>query len=201
VCGEAEGVDAAVEEILAARPDVLIVDLSLKGRDGLDIIRALRSRQLDLPILVLSMHDELIYAEQSLGAGANGYIMKQEATEYVLRALRQILAGDVYISVSVADRIIQCRGKSSVTPGPPTANLSHRELEVLRLIGDGLSAREAATKLHLSVKTVETYQCHLKGKLTLSNNRELTHYAMRWLRNGCRDQEPCAPSTPSEDRW
>jgi DNA-binding NarL/FixJ family response regulator len=194
VCGEAEDVDTAIEEILAKSPDVLIVDLSLKGRDGLEIVKTLRARRLEIPILMLSMYDELIYAEQSLSAGANGYIMKQEATEYVLRALRQILEGDVYVSVSVADRIIQCRGKSAVTPGPSAVNLSHRELEVLRLIGGGLSSREAAANLHLSVKTIETYQGHLKGKLGLSNNRELTHYAMRWVRTACPEKETHGPS-------
>ncbi len=181
VCGEAEEAGSALQAIPTAKPDFLIVDISLSGPDGLDLLKSIRARYPSLPVLILSMHDESIYAERALRAGANGYIMKQEATERVLVAVRQILTQKVYVSDRVANRMLQqyIRGSVSETQSP-IAELSDRELEVFRLIGEGHSTRMIAEELHLSVKTVESYQAHIKEKLSLKNGRELVQRAIQW---------------------
>jgi DNA-binding NarL/FixJ family response regulator len=183
VCGDAEEMHAALRAIDALKPDILIVDISLNGPDGLDLLKNIRSRDPHLPILILSMHDESIYAERALRAGANGYIMKQEATERVLVALRRILNHEIYVSDRVANRMLmQFVGGAAASHAhrSPVEELSDRELEVLRLMGDGHTTRHIAEDLHLSVKTVETYQCHLKEKLGLKNSRELVQFAIQW---------------------
>jgi DNA-binding NarL/FixJ family response regulator len=181
VCGEAEEAQSALVAIEELRPDVLVVDISLNGPDGIDLVKAIRTRHATMPVLVLSMHDESIYAARALRGGANGYIMKQEATELVLIAIRRILKGDVYLSDRAASRVVdQCvRGSAAANPSPVFA-LSDRELEVFRLIGQGQATREIADTLHLSVKTVETYQTHIKEKLSLRNARELVQHAIEW---------------------
>ena len=180
VCGEAEEMHSATEAIAALRPDIVLLDISLGGPDGLELLKQLRARNDDLPVLILSMHDESIYAERVLRAGANGYIMKQEATELVLTALRRILAGQVYVPDRVAARMLGQYVRGSAEASSPLANLSDRELEVFRMIGDGNSTREIAEALHLSIKTVESYQAHIKEKLALKSGRELQHYAIEW---------------------
>ena len=181
VCGEAEEAHAALLAIEELRPDVLVVDISLPGPDGIDLVKTVRARHAGLPVLVLSMHDESIYAERALRAGANGYIMKQEATERVLIAIRRILKGEVYLSDRAASRVVKqyVRGPAAARPSP-LSDLSDRELEVFRLIGEGHGTREIADALHLSVKTVETYQTHIKEKLALRNARELVQHAIEW---------------------
>ena len=177
VCGEAEEAHAAMRAIAASRPDILIVDISLNGPDGLDLLKALRSSYPDLPVLILSMHDETIYAERALRARANGYIMKQEATEKVLVAVHRILGGDIYLSERMSNKLLhQYFSGASVDTN---SRLSDRELEVFRFIGEGCSTRHIAEKLHLSVKTVETYQAHIKDKLSLRTGRELVQYAIQ----------------------
>lgn len=178
VCGAAEEAQSALRAIPTLQPDVLLVDISLNGPDGLDLVKTVRTRDANLPILVLSMHDESIYAERSLRAGANGYIMKQEATEKVLTAIRQILRGDVYLSERLTKRMLQQFVHGSVSPRDPLAKLSDRELEVYRLIGAGHGTRQIADELHVSTKTVETYQAHIKEKLSLRNARELVQHAI-----------------------
>jgi len=183
VCGEAEETQAALAALEAARPDVLVVDISLSGPDGLDLVKAVRARTETLRVLVLSMHDESIYAERALRAGANGYIMKQEATDRVLTAIRCVLNGEVYLSNRAASRMVQqyVRGPGGArVRRPALAALSDRELEVFRLIGEGHSTRHIANALHLSVKTVETHQAHIKEKLSLRSARELMQYAIEW---------------------
>jgi DNA-binding NarL/FixJ family response regulator len=181
VCGEAEETQAALAAIEALKPDVLVVDISLPGPDGIDLVKAIRTRDTNVPVLVLSMHDESIYAERALRAGANGYIMKQEATERVLIAIRRILKGDVYLSNSAASRVVNHYVRRSAAASPsPVSVLSDRELEVFRLIGQGHGTRAIADTLHLSVKTVETYQTHIKDKLSLRNARELVQHAIEW---------------------
>src|SRR6201985_2203139 len=180
VCGEAEEAQAAMKAIAAKKPDILIADISLNGPDGLDLLKALRTLYPDLPVLVLSMHDESIYAERALRARANGYIMKQEATEKVLIALRRILRGEVYLSDRAASRVVNHYVRGSGVPnGSPVSDLSDRELEVFRLIGEGRSTRQIAEQLHLSIKTVETYQAHIKDKLSLHSVRELVQHAIQ----------------------
>jgi DNA-binding NarL/FixJ family response regulator len=181
VCGEAEEAQAAMQAISQKHPDILIVDISLNGPDGLDLLKNVRSAYPDLPVLILSMHDEATYAERALRARANGYIMKHEATEKVLVAVRRILNGEVYLSDRMANKMLQ-----QYIGGAPTAvqsrisALSDRELEVFRSIGEGRSTRQIAEELHLSVKTVETYQAHLKEKLALRTGRELIQHAIQW---------------------
>ena len=181
VCGEAEDANTAIQSVPASKPDILIVDISLNGPDGLDLLKDLRMRYPDLPVLILSMHDEGIYAERALRAGAQGYIMKQEAAEKVLLALRRILSREIYVSERIANRMLQ-RYIGSRGAGRPAsvADLTDRELEVFRLIGEGHSTRRIAEELHISVKTVESYQAHIKEKLSLRSARELVQHAIQW---------------------
>jgi len=185
VCGEAEEAQAAMKAIAAKRPDILIADISLNGPDGLDLLKNIRALYPDLPVLILSMHDESIYAERALRARANGYIMKQEATEKVLIAMRRILGGDIYLSDRMANKLLhqyvgsQYMSSPSADLNSQLAVLSDRELEVFRLIGEGRSTRQIAEKLHLSIKTVETYQAHIKDKLSLRSGRELVQHAIQ----------------------
>jgi DNA-binding NarL/FixJ family response regulator len=184
VCGEAEDAMGAMHVLASAKPDVLIVDLSLSGPDGLDLLKNIRTTHPVLPVLILSMHDELIYAERALRAGANGYIMKQVATEKVLVAVRRILAGEIYVSDRIANRMLKryITG-SGTTRSSSIADLSDRELEVFRLIGEGHGTRQIAEELHISVKTVESYQAHIKDKLSLRSSRELMQHAIQWNMN------------------
>ncbi|WP_353072499.1 response regulator transcription factor [Tunturiibacter gelidiferens] len=181
VCGEAEEAQAAMQAISQKKPDIMIVDISLNGPDGLDLLKNIRASHPDLPILVLSMHDEAIYAERALRARANGYIMKQEATEKVLIAVRRILGGEVYLSDRMANKMLQQYiGGSPAALHSRISTLSDRELEVFCLIGEGRGTREIAEELHLSIKTVETYQAHIKEKLRLHSGRELIQHAIQW---------------------
>ena len=184
VCGEAEDATGAMLVMASARPDVLIVDISLNGPDGLDLLKNIRTTHPTLPVLILSMHDELIYAERALRAGANGYIMKQEATEKVLVAIRRILNGEIYVSDRVANKLLQHYITGTGTLRNSTiSDLSDRELEVFRLIGEGHGTRQIAEELHLSIKTVESYQAHIKEKLSLRSSRELMQHAIQWNLN------------------
>ena len=183
VCGEADGAMSALQAIREAAPDFVVLDISLDGPDGLELLKTLRVGYPNLPVLVLSMHDETVYAERALRAGANGYIMKQEATDRVLTAIRHILGGDVYLSDRLTKRMLQQFVNGSVSPRDPLAKLSDRELEVYRLIGAGHSTRQIADELHVSTKTVESYQAHIKEKLALRNARELVQHAVEWSVN------------------
>jgi DNA-binding NarL/FixJ family response regulator len=183
VCGEAEEMNSALQKIASCRPDILIVDISLNGPDGLELLKSVRARDASLPVLILSMHEESIYAERALRAGANGYIMKQEATEAVLVALRRILNREIYVSERVANKMLRQFIVGSAVTQSPVADLSDRELEVFRLIGEGHGTRQIAEALHLSVKTVESYQAHIKEKLSLRSARELVQHAIQWAIN------------------
>ena len=181
VCGEADSGPAALEKILALKPDVAIVDLSLKGGSGLELIKQLRAQALKLKVLVFSMRDEGIFAERALRAGADGYITKEEGTEKAIEAIRVLMQGKRYLSNELAEKIMDAL--VGATPGTESAvqSLSDRELEVLELIGDGLGSREVARKLHLSIKTVESHREHIKAKLGLSRATELVSYAFNWF--------------------
>ena len=181
VCGEAEDARTAMQSVTTAKPDILVVDISLNGPDGLDLLKNIRMRYPSLPVLILSMHDESVYAERALRAGAQGYIMKQEATEKVLVALRRILSNEIYVSERIANRMLQRYIGNPSAGGPSSiADLTDRELEVFRLIGEGHSTRKIAEDLHISVKTVESYQAHIKEKLSLRSGRELVQHAIQW---------------------
>ncbi|MCU1304169.1 MAG: response regulator with a DNA-binding domain [Candidatus Sulfotelmatobacter sp.] len=184
VSGEAEDATGAMLVLASSRPDVLIVDISLNGPDGLDLLKNIRATHPTLPVLILSMHDESIYAERALRAGANGYIMKQEATEKVLVAVRRILNGEIYVSDRIANKMLKHYiAGSGATKNSFIADLSDRELEVFRLIGEGHGTRQIAEELHLSIKTVESYQAHIKEKLSLRSARELMQHAIQWNMN------------------
>jgi len=186
VCGEAQSEREARTAIRELSPDVVIVDISLAQGDGLDLVRDVHAHHPHLPMLVLSMHDELIYAERLLAAGASGYIMKQAAADQLLVALRRVLAGGTYLSDSLAQSLGRLRAGSPAAGSAgvdPLERLSNRELQVLNLIGRGQSSREAAEALGLSVKTVETHRQSLKRKLNLATNAQLLQYAINWYAN------------------
>jgi len=181
VCGQAEDAGSAFHAITVYRPDIVVLDISLNGPDGLTVLKEIRLSDAALPVLVLSMHDESLYAERALRAGANGYIMKQEATERVLEAIRRIRAGEVYVSDRIAKRLLRQVVSSPLAGKSPMEALTDRELTVFRLIGKGRGTREIADDLHVSVKTVESYQAHIKEKLSLHNARELVRHAFQWV--------------------
>jgi len=181
VCGEAEEAAAALRLISKTSPDIVIVDLSLKEGDGIELIKAIKAEQRDLPILVLTMHDEPFYAERALRAGALGYLTKQEAGEKVLIAIRRLLRGEFYLSERLSPGLLQKLITGSTDEGEPlVSRLSNREFQVFVRIGEGRSTPEIAEHLHLSVKTIETYRAHIKEKLGLRDARELVQYAIRW---------------------
>ena len=179
VCGDAATVDEAMKSLDSADPDVVIIDLSLADSDGLELIKQIRNKTRQLPVLVLSMHDENMYAERLLSAGANGYIMKQAAADQLLTALRRVLAGGVYVSedlgVSMVERLAGSEGKQDSNP---FERLSNRELQVMNLIGRGQTTREVAENLNLSVKTVESHRQRIKKKLNLQTSAQLVHFAV-----------------------
>jgi DNA-binding NarL/FixJ family response regulator len=184
VCGEVQTEREARAAIRALAPDVVIVDISLTQGDGLELVRDVHAQRPELPMLVLSMHDELIYGERLLAAGACGYIMKQAASDQLLVALRRVLSGEIYISDALAGSLGRARAQGVDGIGSdPIDRLSNRELQVLSLIGRGLSSREAADGLGLSVKTVETHRQSLKRKLNLATNAQLLQYAINWYGN------------------
>jgi two-component system, NarL family, response regulator FusR len=172
------------EEALAAmerRPDMAIVDISLQADSGLELVKTLRHRYPDLAILVLSMHDESLFAERALRSGANGYLMKLEATEHVTTAIRDVLAGNIYMSAAMHEKLARALAVPHKTPEGPIASLSEREFEVLHLIGLGFSTRAIAEKLNRSVKTIEAHQANIKEKLNIRNGKELTRFAIQWI--------------------
>jgi DNA-binding NarL/FixJ family response regulator len=179
VCAAAEESNAALEAIRTFKPDIALVDISLPGRDGLELLKMIRAQTPRLPVLILSMHSENTYAERALRAGADGYIMKQEATDKVLVAIRRILSREIYVSSEIANRMLrQIVGGTAAVKRSPLDGLSDREFEVLRRMGEGQSTRQVAQELQLSIKTVETHQARLKEKLSLRSSRELVQYAI-----------------------
>ena len=182
VCGTAEDIYEALKAMQTLKPDIALADISLKGSDGIELIKNLKIRMPALPVLVLSIHDESIYAPRALRAGARGFIMKQEATENVLLALRRVLSGEIYLSKRMANKMLQqFVGARSTAQKFSIDRLSDRELEVFRLIGQGHGTRRIAEELRLSVKTVESYREHIKEKLTLNDASELMQHAIQWL--------------------
>jgi DNA-binding NarL/FixJ family response regulator len=182
VCGEAENAHSALEVLKRLKPDLAIVDISLQGVDGIELIKTMKIRYNSLPVLVVSMHDESIFAERALRAGARGYIMKQEAIERMMEAIRRVLKGELYISERVSENIVKrfIDGKSEISSSPVEV-LSDRELEVFRLIGQGHGTSQIAQELHLSIKTVESYRANIKEKLKLKNAAELMKHAVHWV--------------------
>lgn len=174
----------SAEEALAAMeclPDMAIVDISLQTDSGLELVKTLRHRYPDLAILVLSMHDESLFAERALRTGANGYLMKLEATEHVVSAIREVLAGNIYMSAAMHEKLARALAVPHKKAEGQIANLSEREFEVLHLIGLGFSSRDIAKKLNRSVKTIEAHQANIKEKLNIRSGKELTRFAIQWI--------------------
>jgi DNA-binding NarL/FixJ family response regulator len=182
ICGEAEDGPTAFDLAGTLNPDIAVIDISLKGSNGIELVKNLKARYPDLPTLVLSMHDESLYAERALRAGSLGYIMKEEAIEQVLVAIRKVLQGEIFLSEKMKGKMLQqmASGKGKVISSP-IEQLTDRELEVFRLIGEGCSTRQIAGQLHLSVRTVEAYREYIKSKLNLKNATELVQHAFHWV--------------------
>ncbi len=182
VCGEEEDAANALSAIGKLKPDLVIADISLKDSSGLELMRNIKAQYSKLPVLVVSAHDESIYAEVAFRAGALGYLMKQEALEKVITAIRRVLSGNIYVSDALAARMLQqqVRGQTDIQQSP-VKDLSDRELEVFQLIGQWKKTSEIAQELHLSVKTIEYYREQIKRKLNLKNSAELTQHATSWV--------------------
>lgn len=182
VIGEAEHASQALRLVDAEQPDLVIVDIMLKDTSGLELIKQLKSRDAKTPILVISMHDESLYAERALRAGARGYVMKQEATASMLTAIRCVLRGQIYVSNQLEAVILQrLLERPMAVERSPIERLSDRELEIFELIGQGLSTREIAQRLYLSVKTVESHREHIKDKLHASTAAAVLRHAIHWV--------------------
>lgn len=180
VCGEADDAPAALRQIEATRPDVAVIDLSLKTGHGIELIRDIKLRDERIRMLVSSMHDESLFAERALRAGAMGYLNKQESPDKIIDAIRQILRGDVYLSPRMTARLLHRLVGGESLERCAVETLSDRELEVFQMIGQGLTTKQIAGKLHLSHKTIETHREKIKSKLNLKNSAELTRYATQW---------------------
>ena len=180
VIGQGEDAYQSLRAIREAKPDLVLVDVSLKDSDGIELVKELKSQLPELPVLVLSMHDESLYAERALRAGAGGYVMKQEAPATLLIAIRTVLAGQVFVSNKMGATLLQRMvGNKKRSGGLPMDRLTDRELEVFRMIGAGNSVKEIADKLFLSVKTVEAHREHIKEKLNFKSSAELLRFAIR----------------------
>jgi DNA-binding NarL/FixJ family response regulator len=185
VCGEAADAPTALELISRQSPDLVILDISLKQSNGLELIKDLKQRWPKLPVLVLSMHDEMLYAERSLRAGALGYITKEEATVNVLSAVRKVLGGEVYLSERMAGRVMKRMVSGAKDElGSPLEVLTDRELEVFQMLGRGMGTRQIAEELRLGIKTVESYRVRIKEKLQLQDGNQLLQHAIQWVQSG-----------------
>ncbi len=184
VCGEADNIQQALQLIIKTEPDIAVVDITLRGSSGLELIKDLKAQEIDVPSLVLSMHDEALYAERAFRAGARGYITKSEGSEEVMVAIRKVLAGEVYASPNFTSQLL----KNLMEIGKPTQGsvlnqLTDRELEVFHLIGQGRTTQDIAMTLNLGSKTIDTYRTRIKEKLGLKNAAELHHRAVHWVKD------------------
>ena len=182
VCGEAEDAQRAIDLIRNTSPDLAIVDITLKRSSGLELIKSIKALSIGVPVLVLSMHDESLYAERALHAGATGYITKHESAENVLLAIRRVLAGEVYLSGTMTSVFLKSLTTGLKSMPRPLDRLTDRELEVLELIGRGHTTRQIAETLQLGVATVDTYRARVKEKMNFRTATELQHFAIRWVR-------------------
>jgi DNA-binding NarL/FixJ family response regulator len=180
VCGTAVDQNKALTQIERLMPDLVLVDISLKGSNGIELLKNLKARYPKLPVLILSMHEEEVYAMRAVRAGASGFIMKQEATDKVLEAIRKVLGGEVFLSERMEKRVMQQFVGRNPKTGSPIDDLSDRELEVFGLLGQGRGTRQIAEQLHLSIKTIESHRTHIKEKLNLKDANELIQHAIQW---------------------
>jgi DNA-binding NarL/FixJ family response regulator len=184
VCGEAEDAAEALSKIETLKPDLVLLDITLRSTNGLELLKDLRIRVPDLAILIISMHDESLYAERALRAGARGYIMKQEGGKKLMEGIRQVLSGRTYVSEKISAKILDTFSGRRSAAASPVELLTDREFEVFQLIGRGSSTKEIAAQLHVSVKTVEVHRVNIKEKLAIGTAAELIHYAVRWIESG-----------------
>jgi DNA-binding NarL/FixJ family response regulator len=182
ICGEAENAAEALDAVDARRPDLVLADITLPGKSGLELIKDIKAIRPELPILVISMHDESLYAERVLRAGARGYITKQEGGEKLLQAVRHVLSGQIYVSEKMSAHILERFSGGQAAPVCSlVAQLSDREFGVFELLGKGLSAHQIAARLHISTKTVDAHRANIKAKLVIKTTSELISYAARWI--------------------
>jgi DNA-binding NarL/FixJ family response regulator len=197
VCGECASGAGALESVEQQKPDLCIVDIALEGSNGIELLKNIRARYPEMLVLMLSMHDEGLYAERVLRAGARGYVMKQEATDKVLHAIRKVLSNEIYVSDRLGSRMLhQFVGGKPLRDNSPLHRLSDRELEVFQLIGQGHGTRQIAKELHLSVKTIESYRAHLKAKLQLKNGNQLVQHAVQWVQSEAQSAPVLQPANP-----
>lgn len=183
--GQSKDVESAIKEIENEKPDLIIADITLKSSDGIDLVRYVKQHHKNIPVLVLSMHDEYLYAQRALHAGARGYIMKQEAMESVVTAIEQVLAGKIYLNENVKEHILSnISSPGEATRKSPVDRLTDRELQVFKLIGKGYSSRDIANRLFLSIKTIGTYRERIKNKLNLKHANELVRCAVHFEKTG-----------------
>lgn len=184
VCGEAEDAAGALKAIRQTDPDMVITDITLKDSDGLELTKEIKARYPDMPVIVLSIHEESTYCERALRAGAQGYLMKEVASENVIEAIRQVWNGEIYVSATMAKRFLhKMVGGKTQEIQSSIETLSDRELEIFKLIGQGFKASQIAERLYLSVKTIETYRGRIKEKLDLADASDLLRYAIRWAKS------------------
>jgi DNA-binding NarL/FixJ family response regulator len=186
VCGDVADATAAMREIREKKPDLVIADISLSGTSGIDLIKNIRAEFEDLPVLVVSMHEESLYAERALHAGAMGYVMKQEPAKTVKTAIRKVLGGDIHLSDKMSATMLSkfMRGGRTDQPSSPIETLSNRELEVFRMLGEGKATRQIAEELDLTIATINSFRNRIKEKLNLKNSTELILHAVQWVREG-----------------
>jgi DNA-binding NarL/FixJ family response regulator len=197
VCGEADAAAAAIAECRSLMPDLVVVDVSMPGLNGIELIKMIRAEMPEMPILVVSMHDETLYALRALKAGAKGYVMKAEAMTSIATAMRRVAEGKIYVSPTFGEQLI-FKAITAIDEGmgSPVDVLSDRELEVLEKLGKGLTTREIADALHLSPKTVETHRAHIKEKLKFKDATAMVRFAVDWVTSGQGDTAAAAPQQP-----
>jgi len=184
VCGGADDAHQALKAIGDLKPDVVVADISLKNSDGIELTKSIKAKYPKLPVIILSVHDESVYAERALRAGARAYLMKEVVSENIVKAIRTVLKGEIYVSNTISKKFLhKIAGDKNETSKTSIENLSDREFETFRLIGEGHKASQIAKGLHLSIKTVETYRGRLKEKLNLDSAAELLQYAIKWAKS------------------
>jgi DNA-binding NarL/FixJ family response regulator len=197
VCGEADTVRDARQAIKDLAPDIVIADISLRQGDGIELLREIRAHHAKLPVLVFSSHDEAIYAERLLAAGANGYLMKHATPDQVIAALQRVLSGGIYVSEAISNSMLQkFASDGAYAAANPIDRLSNREVQILHMIGKGLSTREIALSLNLSIKTIESHRQRVKRKLNLGNATQLMQCAVNWFSNASREAQILLPEVP-----
>jgi DNA-binding NarL/FixJ family response regulator len=188
VCGEADDAHEALKAAAELKPDIVVVDISLKNSDGIELTKTIKSKYPKLSVVVLSIHDESVYAERALIAGAKAYLMKDTVSENIVKAIRTVLSGEIYVSNTISKKFLhKIAGDKADTTKTTIENLSDREFEVFRMIGEGYKPSQIAKKLHLSVKTIETYRGRLKEKLNLNSAIEILQYAIKWAKSQDRE--------------